>query len=330
MSIGTSHLSRVGLLLSVLLCSTCSPVQAQKHKSPFKIGWLGARSASAPAREVFRQEMRALGYVEGTNVFYEYRYAEGKLDRLPALADELVRLKVDVLVSAATPAAVAAKNTTKVIPIVFYSGSDPVALGLVDSLPRPGENVTGFTVISSVLAGKRLELLKETIPTVSSVAALLNPADQISDQIWKESQLPARQLGIKLNSIEVNSAKQIESAFKAAAKANREAVAVMGGAFFLVNRKLIVDLALKYRLPAIYPLSEFVLDGGLMSYGADEAEGYRRIAFLVDKILKGAKPAALPVEQPTKFEFMTNLKAAKQIGLTIPPNVLARADKVIR
>jgi putative ABC transport system substrate-binding protein len=317
------------LLLTVFLL-TGSFAEAQQPTKVPKIGWLGARSASAPAREVFLRELRALGYVEGKNIAFEYRYAEGKLDRLPALADELVRLKVDVLLTPATPAAVAAKNATRTIPIVFYSGSDPVALGLVDSLARPGGNITGFTTIGAVLAGKRLELLKETISNLSRVAALWNPHDSLSAQAWKESQLPARELGLQLHSMEVSSADKFEGAFKEAIKASSAALALMGSPFFFSHQKQIVDLAAKNRLPAIYSNREFVVSGGLMSYGADQTEPYRRAAVLVNKILKGAKPADLPVEQATKFELVINLTAAKQIGLTIPPNVLVRADKVIK
>jgi putative ABC transport system substrate-binding protein len=317
------------LLLTVFLL-TGSFAEAQQPTKVPKIGWLGARSASAPAREVFLRELRALGYVEGKNIAFEYRYAEGKLDRLPALADELVRLKVDVLLTPATPAAVAAKNATRTIPIVFYSGSDPVALGLVDSLARPGRNITGFTTIGAVLAGKRLELLKETISNLSRVAALWNPHDSLSAQAWKESQLPARELGLQLHSMEVSSADKFEGAFKEAIKASSAALALMGSPFFFSHQKQIVDLAAKNRLPAIYSNREFVVSGGLMSYGADQTEPYRRAAVLVNKILKGAKPADLPVEQATKFELVINLKTAKQIGVTIPPNVLARADKVIK
>jgi putative ABC transport system substrate-binding protein len=237
---------------------------------------------------------------------------------------------VDVLLTPATPAAVAAKNATRTIPIVFYSGSDPVALGLVDSLARPGGNITGFTTIGAVLAGKRLELLKETISNLSRVAALWNPHDSLSAQAWKESQLPARELGLQLHSMEVSSADKFEGAFKEAIKASSAALALMGSPFFFSHQKQIVDLAAKNRLPAIYSNREFVVSGGLMSYGADQTEPYRRAAVLVNKILKGAKPADLPVEQATKFELVINLKTAKQIGVTIPPNVLARADKVIK
>ncbi|HEY7217171.1 MAG TPA: ABC transporter substrate-binding protein [Candidatus Binatia bacterium] len=285
---------------------------------------------SDPARESFRREFRALGYVEGKNIVLEYRSAEDKLDRLPALAEELVRLKVDVLLASATPAAVAAKNATRTIPIVFYGGFDPVALGLVDSLAWPGGNVTGFTSIAVALAGKRLELLKETVPKLSRVAVLWDTQNPGSAQQWKESQLPARQLGLQLHSIEVSSADKFESAFKEATKARSAAVAVLASPFYYSNRKQLADLAIKTGLPAMYPRGEFVAGGGLMSYGSDRTESLKRAAVFVDKILKGAKPADLPVEQPKKFELIINLKAAKQIGLTIPPNVLVRANKVIR
>jgi putative ABC transport system substrate-binding protein len=317
------------LLLIIAILGGGATAQAQQHAKVAKLGWLGSRSASVPAREVFVRELRALGYVEGKNITIEYRYAEGNLDRLPALADELVRLKVDLLVTPSQAAALAAKNATKTIPIVFY-GSDPVGVGLVDSLARPGENITGFSVMSAVLSGKRLELLKETIPKLSRVAALWNPQDTSSVQTWKESLYPARQLGLQLYSMEVSSADKFEGAFKGAAKARSAALAVMASPFFNSNQKQIVDLAAKHRLPAIYNQGEFVANGGLMSYGADETEPYKRIASMVDKILKGTKPADIPVEQSMRFDFIINLKTAKQIGVTIPPNVLVRAQKVIR
>ena len=316
-------------LLATVLLTTAPPGDAQQPARVQKIGWLGARSASAPARELFVRELRALGYVEGKNITIEYRYAEGKLDRLPGLADEMVRIKVDVLVTPSQSAALAAKNATQTIPIVFY-GSDPVAAGLVDSLARPGGNVTGFSVLGAQLCGKRLELLKETIAKLARVAALWNPRDTSSVQTWKECQLPARGLGLNLHSMEVSSPDKFEGAFKEATKARSAALAVLGSPFFNSNQKQIVELAGKYRLPAIYNQAEFVANGGLMSYGSDETEPYRRIAAMVDKILKGTKPADIPVEQPMRFEFVVNLKAANQIGLTIPPNVLVRAQKVIK
>jgi putative ABC transport system substrate-binding protein len=320
-----------GLAVVAMLLTLSLVAQAQQQSKIPKIGWLGVRpAASDTGRELFGQEFRALGYVEGKNIVFEYRSADDKLDRLPALADELVRLKVDVLLASTTPAAVAAKNATRTIPIVFVGGFDPVALGLVDSLARPGGNITGFTSIASVLTGKRLELLKETVPKLSRVAVLWDPQNPGSAQQWKESQLPARELGLQLHSIEVSSADKFEGAFKEATKARSTALAIMASPFFYSNQKQLADLATKNRLPAIYPRGNFVASSGLMSYGADEAEPWRRAASMVDKILKGTKPAEIPVEQPTKFELIINLKAAKQIGLTIPPNVLARADKVIK
>jgi putative ABC transport system substrate-binding protein len=229
-----------------------------------------------------------------------------------------------------TPAALAAKKSTSTIPIVFIGVSDPVAAGLVDSLARPGGNVTGFTAMSSELAGKRLELLKETVPKLSRVAVLWDPRDPNAAGSWKESQLPARELGMQLFSMEVSSSDKYESAFKEAIKAGSAALAVAGSALAVSNRKQIADLAARNRLPAIYHRGDFVESGGLMSYGADQIEPYRRVAVYVDKILKGAKPTDLPVEQPTKFELVINLKTAKALGLTIPPIVLTRATRVVK
>jgi putative ABC transport system substrate-binding protein len=320
----------VCLLLTVLLL-TGFRAEAQQQSTIPKIGWLGVRpAASDPAPDSFRRELRALGYVEGKNVVFEYRSADDKIERLPALADELVRLKVDVLLASLTPAAVAAKNATRTIPIVFNGGFDPVALGLVDSLARPGGNITGFSSIASVLAGKRLELLKEITPKLSRVAIIWDPQNPGSAQQWKESQLPARELELQLHSIEVSSVNDFEAAFKEAIRSRSGALALMASPFFYSNQKQFVDLATKNRLPAIYPREEFIAAGGLMSYGSDGKESFRRAASMVDKILKGAKPADLPVEQPTKFELVINVKAAKQIGLIIPSNVLARADRVIK
>jgi ABC-type uncharacterized transport system substrate-binding protein len=319
----------------VALCSLffalCAIAQAQQQAKVPKIGLLGARPvASSTGLELFRQALGKLGYIEGKNIAIEYQSADNKFDRLPALADELVRLKVDVIVTPGTAEALAAKNATTTIPIVFFGGGDPVAAGLVDSLARPGGNITGFTSIGAVLAGKRLELLKETVPNLSRVAVLWDPQDPSAAQQWKESQLPARELGLQLHSMEIRGTNDFESAFKEAIKARSVALAVTSGALALSNQKRIVELTTKNRLAAIYSRGEFVASGGLMSYGDDRAEPYRRAAVFVDKILKGTKPADIPVEQPTKFELIINLKAAKQIGLTIPPNVLARADKVIR
>jgi putative ABC transport system substrate-binding protein len=321
------------LALCAFLLALCVPAEAQEQAKMPKIGWLGLFSASrqSPGAEVFRREFRALGYVEGKNIAFEYRDAD-KPDRLPAVADELVRLKVDVIVTASTVGALAAKNATRTIPILFYSAGDPVATGLVDSLARPGGNITGFTNISAVLAGKRLELLKETIPKLSRVAVLWNPQDPGAAQQWKESQIPARELGLQLHSMEVSSADKYDGAFKEAIKARSLALAVTENPLFVSvsNQKQIADLAARTRLPAIYSREDFVSRGGLMSYGADRAEPYRRVALMIDKILKGAKPADLPVEAPTKFELVINLKTAKALGLTIPPVVMMRAEKVIK
>jgi putative ABC transport system substrate-binding protein len=322
----------LSILVAVVLLAVAVIAEAQQAAKVGKIGWLsiGSDSGAGSTIRAVPPELRALGYVEGKNIAFDYRYADNKLDRLPALADELVRLKVDVLVTPGTPAAIAAKNATRTIPIVFFRVSDPVPLGLVDSLSRPGGNVTGFTEISEVLAGKRLELLKETVPKLSRVAVLWNPQNPGNAQQWKESQLPARELGLQLHSMEVSSADKYEGAFKEAVKARSGALAVAQDALAGSNLKLIADLAIKHRLPASYPRGEFVDNGGLMSYGPDPDESFKRVASMIDKILKGAKPADLPVEQPTKFELVINLKTAKQIGLTIPPEVLARANRLIR
>jgi putative ABC transport system substrate-binding protein len=322
----------VQVAFSTMLFALCFSVEAQQPAKLPKIGWLQARSPSGPGGgpESFLREFRKLGYVEGKNIAFEYRFADDTYDRLPTLADELVRLKVDVLVTPSTTGALALKNATRTIPIVFFGVADPVALVLVDSLARPGGNITGFTSIEAVLAGKRLELLKEIVPKLSRVAVLWDPKNQGSEQSWKESQLSARELGLQLHSMEVSSADKFEGAFQDATKARSAALAVTLNAVANSNQKRIAELAAKNRLPAIYARGDFVASGGLVSYGADQAEPYRRAAAMVDKILKGTKPADIPVEQPTKFEFLINLKAAKQIGLTIPPNVLARADRVIR
>ena len=317
--------------LGPLLFALCVPTEAQQQAKVSKIGWLSARPASNNSgQEVIVRMLRDLGYVGGKNIAFEYRYADNRLDRFPALADELVRLKVDVLLTPGTPGALALKSATKTIPIVFADVTDPVAAGLVGSLARPGGNITGFSSIEALLAGKRLELLKEAVPKISRVAVLWNPHDPSSAQQWKESQLAARELGLQLHSMEVSSADQFESAFKEANQVRNSALVVVSSALAFSNQKRLADLAIKNRLPAIYTRGDFVDSGGLISYGPDQTERYRRVAAMIDKILKGTKPADIPVEQPTKFDLMINLKTAKQIGLTIPPNVLVRADKVIK
>jgi putative ABC transport system substrate-binding protein len=330
---GNSKRAKVfGFALCTALFALSFPAEAQQAAKAAKIGQIRARPgvSSGGQSEVIRRMFRELGYVEGKTIVFEYRYSEGKLDRIPALTDELVRLKVDVLLTSSTAETLAAKNATKTIPIVFVSGVDPVAAGLVHSLARPGGNITGFTSITPVLAGKRLELLKETVPKLSRVAVLWDPEDASAAQQWKESQLLARELGLQLHSVEISSAAKLDIAFKEAIKAASTALAVTQSSAVNRNQQRIADLAKNNRLPAIGARGDFVDSGGLMSYAADRVEPYRRIAWMVDKILKGAKPADIPVEQPTKFELVINLKTAKQIGLTIPPNVLARADKVIK
>ncbi len=309
---------RTLLILICLLLPVFLPAgsAAQQPRKIPKIGWLGERG-SGSGRELFGRQLRELGYIEGKNIIFEYRYAEGKAERLPVTSEELVRLKVDVLVTLSTAGAVAAKNATSTVPIIFSMGGDPVAGGLVDSLARPGGNITGFTNFGAVLAGKRLELLKETLPKLTSVAVVWDPQDPSSVQQWKESQLPARELGLQLHSIEASSADKFESAFEETSKLGGAALAVPTSPFTTRNAKRITALAGKYRLPAIFSREDFVEVGGLMSYGADRVEPFRRVALMVDKILKGTKPADIPVEQPTKF-------------LAIPPVVLMRAERVIR
>jgi putative ABC transport system substrate-binding protein len=303
----------------------------QPPKKIARVGYLSAVAAAvdAPRVEAFRQRLRELGYTEGQNIIFYYRQEDANSGRLPGLAEELVRLNVDVLVAVSTPAAVAAKNATRTVPVVFTGVFDPVAAGLVDNLARPKENVTGLSNMISVLSAKRLELLKETVPKVSRIAVLWEPQNTSSAQQWQESQLAAKTLGLQLHSMRVNSADQYESAFKDAAKARSAALAVTLTPTFLSNQKQIAGLAIKYRWPSIYAYGSFVDAGGLMSYGPNPIDSYRRAASYVDKILKGAKPADLPVEQPTEFELIVNLKSAKQIGIAIPQSVLSRIHRVI-
>jgi putative ABC transport system substrate-binding protein len=319
------------LALGILLLALSFPADAQQTKKVPRIGFLAPFSASSDStrRDAFLQGLRDLGYVEGKNIAIEYRYTQGELDRLPALADELVRLKVDVIVTASISAVRAAKKATGTIPIVFASVGDAVDSGLVSSLARPGGNATGLTFLAPDLDGKRLELLKEAFPKVTRVAFLWRVPAARGD-LLKEAEPVAKTLGLRLQSLGVRGPDDFESAFKAAKSEGADALIVISNPLSNTHRARIVDLAAKNRLPGIYPTTDFVEAGGLMSHGADILDNWRRAAIYVDKILKGAKPADLPVEQPTKFEFVINLKAAKQIGVTIPPNVLARADRVIK
>jgi putative ABC transport system substrate-binding protein len=320
------------LSIVVILASTHLATAQQPTKIP-RIGYLGATSLSASSdrTEAFRQGLRELGYVEGKNIVIEWRHAEGKLDRLPALAAELVRLKVDIIVTSGPIPTRAAKEATVTIPIVMTQDSDPVANGFVASLARPGGNITGLSTLRPELSGKQLELLKEIVPKLSRVTVFGTSTHPGNAQSLKEVELAAKAFGVKLQHLDVLDLKDIETAFRAASKGRADAVLfLLAGGIASGHRTQIVDLAVKSRLPIMYPQNTYVEDGGLMSYGVSFTDLDRRAATYVDKILKGAKPADLPVEQPTKFELVINLKAAKQIGLTIPPNVLVRADKVIR
>jgi putative ABC transport system substrate-binding protein len=315
-------------VLCAMLFALCQSAQAQQPKKVPRIGYLGSNSVSART-EAFRQGLRDLGYIEGQNLIIEYRYAEGKVDRLADLAAELVGLKVDAIFAQSTASVQAAKKATTTVPIVSVSG-DPVGLGLVASLARPGGNVTGLTNFTSELAGKRLEFLKEAVSRVSRVAVLWNPDVLSSALRMQETEIAAPSLGIKLQPVAVREVNDFEHAFAALKKERADALFPLRSPLISNQVKRIVELATKNRVPGMYDASEFAEAGGLMSYGTMLPDLDRRAAVYVDKILKGAKPAELPVEQPMKFEFIINLKAAKQIGLTIPPNVLARADKVIR
>jgi ABC-type uncharacterized transport system substrate-binding protein len=319
------------LLTTVLLTTVTFPLAAaqQPTKVP-RIGVLRASSPSANRTAAFQQGLSELGYVEGKNIVIEWRHAEGKPDRVAALAAELVRLKVDVIVTGGPGATRPAKAATLTIPIVMAQDPDPVGNGFVASLARPDANITGLSNFAPELSGKRLELLKETIPKLSRVAFFGNPNSVGYSLVLKEVELAAGALGVKLQYLDVLGTKDIENAFRAAGRGQADAVLLLYSSVFNSQRTKIADLAIKNRLPVIYDQQDYVEAGGLMTYGVSINDLNRRAATYVDKILKGAKPAELPVEQPTKFDFIINLKAAKQIGLTIPPNVLARADRVIR
>jgi putative ABC transport system substrate-binding protein len=323
------------LALCSLLLAPCSAVESQQQKKVPRIGYLSSSDAASESTrsEAIRLALRELGYIEGQNIAIEYRYTEGKRDRAPELAAELVRLKVDIIVVAGgAPWILAAKNATKTIPIVMSgAGIDPVVAGFVESLARPGGNVTGVTLLNRELGGKRLELLKEAVPKLSRVAVLyelglLGAAHELKEVL----PTAAGALGLTVRSWEVRRADDFEKVFAALNKERPDGLYVLGGPLMATNQKRIVGFALKSRLPSVYNRKEDIEAGGLISYGADFADSYRRVAYFVDKILKGAKPADLPVEQPTKFELVINLKTAKQIGLTIPPELLARANRLIK
>jgi putative tryptophan/tyrosine transport system substrate-binding protein len=315
-------------------CSRCAGARAEAQQSTKipRIGFLGGTTASSSEINIkpFRERLRDLGYIEGQNVTIEYRFSEGKLERLSDLAAELVRLNSDVIVTNGIEAAQAAKNMIKTIPVVMANSADAVRHGIVADLARPGGNITGLTSIGVELYGKRLELLKEVVPKLSRVGFLWSPTNPEADPALNETETAARSLRLGIQPIEVRGPADFVGAFQAATKKRAEALMVSGGGFFGFHYKRIVELAAKSRLPTMYGNARYVEAGGLMTYAYDRPYEFRRAAEYVDKILKGAKPADLPVERPTKFELIINLKAAKQIGLTIPPNVLARADRVIR
>jgi putative ABC transport system substrate-binding protein len=324
---------RAFLAGSAALLAAPLAAEAQQPVQVARMGWLGDNPAAGhPLRGAFLQGLRDLGYVEGRNVVIEYRFAEGKLERYPTLAAELVALKVDVIVAPISPAALAAKQATRTIPIVFAAVSDPIADGLVTSLARPGGNVTGLSTLSPELFGKRLEQLKQAVPGVSRVAVLWQPgagSERSAKDILKGAEVAARALGVQPQFVETREPADLDRAFSDMTRARAGALTMLPGNMFINEQRRLVDLAAKSRLPALYPVREFVDAGGLMAYGPNLADLFRRAATYVDKILKGAKPADLPVEQPTTFELVINLKTAKALGLTIPRSVLARADQVI-
>ena len=322
---------RFALALAVLAAPLAA--DAQQPDRGYRIGYIGTSPLSAPTAsrdvEAFRQGLRELGWVDGRNVVIEYRYSAGRSERLPALAAELVRLKVDVIIANATPATLASKQATTTIPIVGVVLADPVGAGLVTSLVRPGGNITGLAALFPELAAKRLELLKETLPGVSRVAVLWNAANPGNARQVEETKLAAQALGLKLQSVEVWGPDDVQGAFVAMTRTRPEALLTLADPLIFTHRTQIVDFAAKSRLPAIHPFRDFVEAGGLMAYGVDITDMNRRAATYVDKILRGAKPADLPIEQPTKFEFVINLKAARALGLAIPQSLLLRADRVV-
>jgi putative ABC transport system substrate-binding protein len=327
---------RLVFSIALALGGLFSPVaaEAQQAAKVARIGFLATNLAASPhMAEAFRQGLRDLGYVEGRNLAIETRDAGGKHERLPALAAELVALKVDVIVAGSTPGALAAKQATGTLPIVFTAAADPVTDGLVTSLARPGGNVTGLSSLSPELVGKCLELLKQAVPGVSRVAVLWSPGalgERTERDMLKQAETAARALGVRLQFVEARGPADIDRAFSDITRARAGALTALPSTMLLGERRRLVDLAAKNRLPTVYPLREFVDAGGLMSYGPNVAYNYRRAATYVDKILKGMKPGDLPVEQPTKFELAINLKTAKALGLTIPQSVLGRADEVIQ
>jgi len=319
-------------LVGCLALAGWSPASAQQAGKVKRLGYLAAVSAAAdaPRLEAFRKELRELGYVEGQNLLIDYRHLDREFERLPGLAAELVAAKIDVLVSVTTNAALAAKGAAGTIPVVFMGVTDPIAAGLVESLPRPGANVTGITNMAAVLAGKRLELLQDTVPKISRVAVLWDPKAPGSLPQWQESQLPAKELRLQLHSMEVSSVDRYDAAFKEAVKAGNGAVWVTLNPLANSNQKVIAELAISHRLPSICARGDYAENGCLMAYGPSYISEGRDGARYVDRILKGTRPADLPIQQPTQFELLINLQTAKRLGITVPQSVLDQADRVIR
>ena len=323
----------VEVFLGAMLLANSFSAEAQQARKLFRIGFISSEHPGSPRTEHlsegFRQGLRDLGYVAGQHVTVEYRYAEGKTEQLPSLASDMVRLKLDVIVAGGTQVNLVVKKATATIPIIMANTDDPLGSGLVDSLARPGGNITGLSSMSQELSGKRLELFRETFPSVRRITLLWHTA---SNSALRETLVAAQTLGLETQAVEVRSPDELDHTLALITKDRnrRDGLFTVTSAFMTTNRKRIVEFAAKSKMPAMYPNEEFVDDGGLMSYATNVTDLHRRAATYVDKILKGAKPADLPVEQPTKFELIINLKTAKQIGVTIPPNVLARADKVIK
>ena len=319
------------ILIAVMLLAVAVIAEAQQPKKVYRIAYLSHRHGIGPDEEAFRQRLQELGYIEGKNLVIEWRFTSGRLDRHPEVAAELVRLKVDCIVTIGVAPTRAAKQASSTIPLVMGNASDdPVRHGLIASLARPGGNVTGLIDIAQDLAGKRLEILKETVPKATRMAIVWSHESPVATTQVKETEMAAPALGVRLQPLELHGPEDLENVFRTANKGKAGALIVVSFGFVINHQERIVNLAITDRLPVMYIVPEFVHAGGLMSYAPDIADQLRRAAVYVDKILKGTKPADLPVEQPKKFEFIINLKAAKQIGLTIPPNVLARADRVIK
>jgi len=325
----SKRLKLIPCAVCTLLFTLCASGQAQQPKKLPRIGIVFIGGRDQPHLASFKQGLRERGYIEGKNIYLEYRYAEGHYDRLPGLAADLVRDKVDVIVTTSSISARAVRQATRTIPIVMASGS-PVERGLAESFSKPGGNVTGLSVFALELSGKRLELLKETVPKMTRVAALWSSSENESVLGFKETQDAAKALSLRIQSVELSDTGEMEKTFAELIKMRVDALLVVLSPLVTLNSRRIVELALKQRLPGMYPTRQFVEEGGLMGYGPLLGDLYRRAATYVDKILKGAKPGDLPIEQPTKFELVINLRTAKQIELTIPPNVLARADRVIK